>query len=168
MSTTPSRGAASRKRLAVAEHAKQSDQRDVRSKFSDFSRFMGDVVAENEETKQELAATKARLVESTEQCRVAREARDAEAVKYTEELKRHMSDYESIIEKFNEEKEEMQRKINGAAQESAELNGLRSMIAAIKSHLKDYITLECPGVPLITTTGQVMMIVIQHHLHFLY
>jgi predicted RNase H-like nuclease (RuvC/YqgF family) len=160
-SSTPSRANNSRKRAAVdpAKHT-APEQRDVRGKLSDFSRYMDDLVAENEESKRELAATKVQLVESAEQLKIAKEAKAEVAAKYIDELRHHVRDYESIIEKLKEEKDELETKMASTETETGELNQLRLTVATVKSHLKDYITLESTGIVLLTTTGQVRWMII--------
>jgi hypothetical protein len=159
-SATPSsstRNGGNRKRTA-ADQAKAGGaadhQRDVRSKLSDFHRFVDDIVAETEDTKQEILFTKRQLTEASEQARIAREQKD-EAV---QELRRRVIEYESAIDELNEEKLSLQRRIDTAASDAAELGNLRSIVQTIKSQLKDYITLEISGVSLLTTTGQVVVV----------
>jgi chromosome segregation ATPase len=156
-SNPPTRGNGGRKRSSAADQPKScgtTDQRDVRSKLTDFTRILDDIVVENEESKQELATVKRQLAESSDQLRVAKEEKEAMSAEVRELLTR-TNDLETMVDELNEEKLELRSRIDGAANSEAELNSLRGAVASIKSHLRDYITLETTGVSLLTTTGQV-------------
>ena len=58
------------------------------------------------------------------------------------------------------EKDELETKMAYTETETGELNQLRLTVATVKSHLKDYITLESTGIVLLTTTGQVRWMII--------
>ena len=156
-----------RKRLSTpTQAAGETEQRDVRSKLSDFTRIMEDVVAENEEARQERTALKQSLTEAQVQCSLAKEEAatakercDEELrttkAKHDEQLRMQALDFEHTIQELMEEKNELQQKLEASARDNADMGHMRLAVASVKGQLKDYITLESAGASLLTTTGQV-------------
>jgi chromosome segregation ATPase len=170
--STKAGSAQTRKRASTAAQV-DPDQRDVRSKLSDISRIMEDIVAENEEARQERTTLKQSLTEAQVQCNLAKEAVVAAKERYDEELlttqeryeaqlRTQAVDFEHAIYELAEEKKELQRKVDASAQNSSELETMRLKVASVKGQLKDYITLESAGASLLTTTGQVLATPFNH------
>jgi len=170
--STKASSAQSRKRASAAAHV-DPDPRDVRSKLSDISRIMEDIVVENEAARQERMTLKQSLTEAHVQCNIAKEAVVAAKERYNEELlttqeryeaqlRTQALDFEHAIYKLAEEKKELQRKVDASAQDSSELETMRLKVASVKGQLKDYITLESAGASLLTTTGQVLATPFNH------
>jgi chromosome segregation ATPase len=159
--------AQTRKRASSTAAQVDIDQRDVRSKLSDITRIMEDIVSENEDARQERMTLKQSLTEAHVQCNAAKEAATAAKEKCEEELRlareRHDAelrtqalDFEHTIQELMEERNELQRQLDTSTRDSAELGGMRLTVASVKAQLRDYITLESAGVSLLTTTGQVI------------
>ena len=158
--------AQARKRLSSTAAQAETEQRDVRSKLFDFTRIMEDVVAENEEARQERTALKQSLTEAQVQCSLAKEEAatakercDEELrttkAKHDEQLRMQALDFEHTIQELMEEKNELQQKLEASARDNADMGHMRLAVASVKGQLKDYITLEIAGASLLTTTGQV-------------
>jgi predicted RNase H-like nuclease (RuvC/YqgF family) len=141
-----------------AESYTQLSVRDVKSKVSDFTRFVDGIAAENEANKKVLASTQRRL-----QDLITKNAAGVEEIKEhersTERLHRIIADQESSIQDLRTDNNDLQQRVDNFANESDELARIRLTIDGLKSQLKDYITLESSGSPLITTTGQVINLV---------
>ena len=132
----------------------QFNARDVRSKVSDFSRFVDGIAVENDANKKALASAQKRLHDLAEKnAAFVEEIKEHE--RSAERLGRIIADQESSIQDFRSANTDLQRRVDNFADESDELAKLRSMVAAIKGQLMDYITLDTTGSSLITTTGQV-------------
>lgn len=129
----------------------QFSARDVKSKVSDFARFVDSFATDTEKTKKQLAIVQIQLVQMTELNTASREEHERSA----EGLRQIITDQETSIQDLREENADLHLKVGNIAGDNAELLNLRSVVASAKSQLKDYITLETTGVSLITTTGQV-------------
>jgi septal ring factor EnvC (AmiA/AmiB activator) len=125
--------------------------RNVKSKVSDFARFVGDVADENEKLKKELTTTQVQLTNVTDRSAATKAEHDTTV----EHLKQIISEQDASIVTLRNERIDLQIELNSVLSDSNELLNLRSLIASAKSQLKDYITLETTGVSLITTSGQV-------------
>ena len=146
--TPPTRPRAKRGASSIVDQPKQpSDQRDVRSKLSDFTRVVDEIVTENEDTKHELATLKQQLAESANQLRISKTE--------NEDKERELAQRTDEIEELHAEKRELQFRIDSFAHEEVEIVNLRAVVASIKAHLRDYITLDTVGASMLTTTGQV-------------
>jgi small-conductance mechanosensitive channel len=130
--------------------------RNVKSKVSDFARFVGDVADENEKLKKELAAVRTQLTGVTDRS-VATKAEHDTAV---EHLKQVILDQDESIVSLRNDRIDIQIELNAVLSDRNELLNLRDSVASAKSQLKDYITLETTGVSLITTSGQVRSFVL--------
>jgi chromosome segregation ATPase len=172
MSTASTRGAANNRKRQLDQPKTQlpsfasDQQRDVRSKLSDFTRMMDDIVAENEEAKQELIAAKEQLDETLVQLRIAKERNQIAGEDHSKILRRNREEHEALVrdltkkhettvKDLNQEKEELQRRIDASSNDTAELTELRNVVASVRMQFKDYITLETAGASLLTSTGQV-------------
>jgi predicted RNase H-like nuclease (RuvC/YqgF family) len=132
----------------------QISVREVRSKMSDFSRLVDGMAAENDANKKALASAQRRILDLTEKnAALVEDIKEREGS--AERLGRIIADQESSIQDFRSANTDLQRRVDNFADESDELAKLRSMVAAIKGQLMDYITLDTTGSSLITTTGQV-------------
>jgi hypothetical protein len=144
------------------EDSQQHSAREIKSKVSDFTRFVDGIAAENAANKKELLASQHRNQLLTEkQSALLKEIKDHELS--NDRLREIITDQETSIQDIRVDNEHLQKKVDDFADESDELTKLRSMVAVAKSHLKDYITLESTGSSLITTTGQVSLISIIHY-----
>jgi hypothetical protein len=142
-------------------YSQQHSAREIKSKVSDFTRFVDGLAAENAANKKELHASQHRnQVLTDKQSALLKEIKDHELS--NDRLREIITDQESSIQDIRTDNEHLQKKVDDFADESDELTKLRSMVAVAKSHLKDYITLESTGSSLITTTGQVRLISIIH------
>ena len=139
--------------------SQQHNIRDIKSKVSDFTRFVDGITAENAVNKKELTASQHRIQQLTEkQTALLNEIKEHE--QSNERLREIITDQETSIQDMRGDNADLQKKVDNFADESDELMKLRTMVAVAKSHLKDYITLESTGSSLITTTGQVSWIAI--------
>ena len=173
MSTSSTRGATNSRKRQLEQPKTQlpsfvadQPQRDVRSKLSDFTRMMDDIVAENEEAKQELIAAKEQHDETLVQLRIAKERNQIAGEDHSKILRRNKEEHEAIVrdltkkhdtvvKELNQEKAELQRRIDASSNDTAELAELRNVVASVRMQFKDYITLETAGASLLTSTGQV-------------
>ena len=134
--------------------SQQHNVRDIKSKVSDFTRFVDGITAENATNKKELVASQTRIQQLLEkQSALLKEINEHKLS--NDRLHHIVTDQESSIEELRGGNADLQTRIDNFANESEELANLRAMVATVKSQLKDYITLESTGSSLITTTGQV-------------
>jgi len=134
--------------------ASQHSVREVKSKVSDFSRFVDSIATENETNKKELVASQKRAVQLTEKVAVlVSEVKEHEQAK--ERLFLDIEKQETLIQDLRDANADLQHRVDNFANQNTELMNLRSTVAAVNGQIRDYITLESSGSPLITTTGQV-------------
>ena len=138
----------------------QHSVREVKSKVSDFSRFVDSIAVENEATKTELLASKKRVTQLTD--RVEGLLADMEELEQSREVLVHdMEKQKTVIQELRNANGNLQRRLDYSVNQETQLVHFRAIVDAVKSQIQDYITLESSGSPLITTTGQVRVL-----LHF--
>ena len=146
---------------SIPEHnANEDDQdrapgvREVKSRLTDFSRYVEGIAVENEASKAELLASQRRLTHLTD--KVDCLTSDVEELEQSKDgLVREMEKQNTVIQDLRNANGNLQRRLDCVASQEDQLVHFRGVVETVKGQIQDYITLESSGSPLITTTGQV-------------